>query len=227
MLASASPRRRDLLAAVGLEFEVRPADVDESIDPRSEPLEAALAIAQRKWQRAATALAPAECALVADTVVGLCADGRWSLLGKPDGPEHARAMLAALSASEHVVATAVAVGPRDGPMLSGVARTLVRMRRIEPAEIDAYVESGEWQGKAGGYAIQETADRFVLGLEGDGFDNVVGLPVALALQLLKRAGYEPARAALERHAALGGERPLGGRGSLGRPGRLDRQGGTR
>ena len=76
----------------------------------------------------------------------------------------------------------------DGALESAYERTFVTMRTISPAEVEAYVASGEWRDKAGGYAIQETADRFVTDLEGGGFDNVVGLPVALTLELLRRLG---------------------------------------
>lgn len=206
VLASASPRRRELLAGAGLTFEVRPADVDESIAPTTEPAAAALEIAARKWGATAAGLAPGEFGLVADTVVGLEVAGRWQLFAKPDGPEDAAAMLCALSNSRHLVATGVAVGATGVPMVSGVARTWVRMRAIAPAEIADYVASGEWRGKAGGYAIQESADRFVVELEGDGMDNVVGLPVRLALSLLEQVGYTPARAALERYTSIGGGR---------------------
>ncbi|MBI1383148.1 MAG: hypothetical protein GC161_18925 [Planctomycetaceae bacterium] len=204
VLASASPRRRELLAGAGLTFEVRPADVDESIAPTTEPAAAALEIAARKWRATAAGLAPGEFGLVADTVVGLELAGGWQLFAKPDGPDHAAEMLRALSDTRHLVATGVAVGGSGVAMVSGVARTWVRMRAIEPAEIADYVASGEWRGKAGGYAIQESADRFVVDLEGDGMDNVVGLPVRLALSLLGEVGYTPARAALERHRSVGG-----------------------
>src|SRR5439155_17981854 len=101
----------------------------------------------------------------------------------------ARAMLSTLSGSRHRVVTGVcALRSSDGRIASGWERTWVTMRPIAPAEIEAYVLSREWEGKAGGYAIQETADRFVTKLEEGGFDNVVGLPVRLALGLLRRLG---------------------------------------
>jgi septum formation protein len=98
-------------------------------------------------------------------------------------------MLASLSGTRHAVVTGVAVRrARDGAEASAWERTWVTMRAILPAEVEDYVRSGEWEGKAGGYAIQETADRFVVRLEEGGFDNVVGLPVRLALELLDRLG---------------------------------------
>ena len=94
-------------------------------------------------------------------------------------------MLEMLSGSRHMVATGVAVlRAKDGALRTGIERTFVSMREITPAERADYVASGEWQGKAGGYAIQETADRFVVRLEEGGLDNVVGLPVALVQRLL-------------------------------------------
>jgi septum formation protein len=111
------------------------------------------------------------------------------LLGKPADEREADAMLASLSGSRHEVLTGVCVvRTHDLSQWSSFERTIVTMREITAAERAAYVASGEWRDKAGGYAIQESADRFVTGLEGGGFDNVVGLPVALARSLLARAG---------------------------------------
>ena len=184
VLASASPRRRELLAQAGVEFEVVPADVDESLPAGIGPEEGAVLLARTKALAVGERWKPSEAlVLAADTIVAL--EGRF--LGKPADPEEARAMLRVLSRSRHAVVTGVAVlRTRDGALETGFERTWVTMREITPAEIEAYVRSGEWQGKAGGYAIQETADRFVTRLEEGGFDNVVGLPVALALALLAR-----------------------------------------
>jgi septum formation protein len=114
------------------------------------------------------------------------------VLGKPRDAAQARRMLAWLSGTRHRVITGVcALRAPDGATASGFERTLVTMREIAPHEIEAYVDSGEWRDKAGGYAIQETADRFVTRLEEGGLDNVVGLPVALALRLLAALGAEP------------------------------------
>ncbi len=129
--------------------------------------------------------------LGSDTVVVLGDDddpGRRFLEKAADGAE-ARGMLKALSGTRHRVITGVAVvvGGSSPPVeLSDHETTWVTMRPITDAEIDAYVASGEWKGKAGAYAIQETADRFVDGLDGGGFDNVVGLPVERTLKLLGR-----------------------------------------
>jgi len=203
VLASASPRRRELLAAAGLAFDVAPADVDESLPPGTDPVEGAVRLARSKAEAVAARLfargagAPAdELVLAADTIVAIedpAEPGATRLLGKPADAGEARAMLRLLSLSRHAVVTGVAaLRTRDGALETGFERTWVTMRAIAPAEVEAYVRSGEWEGKAGGYAIQETADRFVTKLEEGGIDNVVGLPVGLALELLGRLGG-PAR----------------------------------
>ena len=187
MLASASPRRRELLRAAGVAFSVEPADVDEDLNAFSDPEVAAVELALRKARAAVAVRQRASAAVVlgADTIVAVQRDGRWSLLGKPVDSEDALRMLGLLSGTRHLVVTGVAlVRTSDGAQRTGVERTFVTMREIAAAERAAYVASGEWQGKAGGYAIQETADRFVERLEQGGFDNVVGLPVALVLFLL-------------------------------------------
>ncbi len=182
LLASASPRRRELLAATGLAFEVRATDAPEDVPPGIEPEAAAVLLAERKARAAART---ADFVLAADTIVAVGGE----LLGKPDGPADARRMLGRLSGTRHKVITGVcALRTDDGRTESAFERTFVTMRAIAPEEIEAYVASNEWEGKAGGYAIQETADRFVTRLEEGGFDNVVGLPVGLALELLGRLG---------------------------------------
>ena len=188
VLASASPRRRELLAAAGLAFTVAPADVDESLPPGTDPVEGAVRLARAKALAAgARRVAGDELVLAADTIVAV--EDPRSLLGKPNDAEEARAMLRRLSGSRHAVVTGVAVlRTRDGALETGFERTWVTMRPIAPEEVEAYVRSGEWEGKAGGYAIQETADRFVTKLEEGGLDNVVGLPVGLARELLGRLG---------------------------------------
>jgi septum formation protein len=108
------------------------------------------------------------------------------MLGKPADACEAQAMLRSLSNTRHRVITGVCCLDLSSARLArGFERTFVSMRTILDAEVTAYVASNEWQDKAGGYAIQENADRFVTGLEEGGFDNVVGLPVALTLRLLE------------------------------------------
>lgn len=190
VLASASPRRAELLSAAGVAFTVVEPDVDETLRGGTLPEEGARILAERKARTIATRLAGEDAVVLgADTVVAVDLPEGLRLLGKPENEFQARQMLRWLSGSRHVVVTGVcAVRAKDGAAHSGFERTFVTMRRIEPSEIDAYVASGEWRDKAGGYAIQETADRFVTGLEEGGLDNVVGLPVGLALELLARCG---------------------------------------
>jgi septum formation protein len=188
VLASASPRRRELLAAAGVAFRVVVPDVDETLRAGTGPEEGALALAERKARAVAARLAGEDAwVLAADTIVAVEQDGALRLLGKPANEFQARQMLRWLSGSRHFVVTGVcALRVRDGELACASERTIVTMRTLAPAEIDAYVASDEWRDKAGGYAIQESADRFVTSLEEGGFDNVVGLPVALALELLAR-----------------------------------------
>lgn len=191
VLASASPRRRALLAEAGVDFEVLPADVDETLAAGTVPESGAVLLASRKARAVAARIAPLvnRYVLAADTVVAVDTSRGVTLLGKPESPAEARAMLAALSGTRHRVVTGVcALRAHDRREEAAFERTFVQMRVIEPAEIEAYVASGEWRDKAGGYAIQETADQFVLALAEGGFDNVVGLPVQLALELLRRIG---------------------------------------
>ena len=188
VLASASPRRRELLSRAGLAFEVDAPDVNEDVAADVTPEEAACVLAERK-ARAVSARHPSRDVLViaADTIVAVGEGPRARLLGKPAGADDARSMLRALSGTRHRVVTGVCVLAADAAPCTAYERTWVTMRPITPAEVEAYVESGEWRDKAGGYAIQENADRFVVRLEEGGFDNVVGLPVALTLELLARA----------------------------------------
>jgi septum formation protein len=190
ILASASPRRAELLAAGGIAFTVIPADVDETLRAGTPPEEGACLLAERKARAVAERLASSEAfVLGADTIVTVDLEEGPRLLGKPENEFQARQMLRWLSGSRHRVITGVcAVRAKDGVAVSGSERTFVTMREILAEEVDAYVASGEWRDKAGGYAIQENADRFVTALEEGGFDNVVGLPVKLALDLLSRIG---------------------------------------
>jgi septum formation protein len=192
VLGSASPRRRDLLAAAGVDFEVESPDVDESLPAGIEPSAAARLLAERKARAIAERHRGATdvVVLAADTIVAVLRDGAHELLGKPADEADAARMLRSISGTRHQVVTgvcALATRPGAEPAL-GHERTWVTMRPITDAEVAAYVASGEWRDKAGGYAIQETADRFVARLAEGGFDNVVGLPVGLALELLGRAG---------------------------------------
>lgn len=198
ILGSASPRRQELLAQAGLAFDVEPADVDEDLvglapDGASweqRPELAAQSLAERKALCVAERHSGAQAWVIgSDTVVA--AAGR--LLGKPRDAAEAAEMLRLLVQGRHQVVTGVCVVRcADGAREAAWERTWVSMLPLDEPAVQAYVATGEWRGKAGGYAIQETADSFVTALEEGGFDNVVGLPVALTLELLKRlAGPQP------------------------------------
>ncbi|MHC4550276.1 MAG: Maf family protein [Planctomycetota bacterium] len=177
ILASGSPRRQALLKAAGIDFVVREPGVEEIAPERGDPHTVAVANARRK------ALAVVgDPVLAADTVV--CVGDR--LLGKPTDAAHARALLEALSGTTHRVVTAVALKTSAGVATRSV-ETRVTMRDVTGEEIADYVSSGEAMGKAGAYAIQETADRFVVRCQGP-FDNVVGLPLEAVGELLREAG---------------------------------------
>ena len=190
ILASASPRRSQLLLDADISFDVQVSGVDESYDDFERPEEVAEGLALRK-ARAVAALYQGEDALVlgADTVVALSVEGAWRLLGKPSGAVEAAEMLSQLSGSRHAVITGVSViDAATAAERTSSECTWVTMREITPMEVKGYVASGEWEDKAGGYAIQETADAFVSSLEGGGFDNVVGLPIGLVRRLLGASG---------------------------------------
>jgi septum formation protein len=190
ILASASPRRSQLLSEAGISFDVQISGVDESYDSFERPEEVAEGLSLRK-ARAVAALLQGEDALIlaADTVVALSVEGAWRLLGKPAGAVEAEEMLSQLSGSKHAVITGVSViDAATAAELTSSECTWVTMREITPLEVKGYVSSGEWEDKAGGYAIQESADAFVSSLEGGGFDNVVGLPIGLVRRLLGASG---------------------------------------
>ena len=179
VLASASPRRAELLKTAGFTFEVRPADVDETPRPAEPAATYVLRVARDKALAAAGRVNGNDAwILAADTVV--VADG--GLLGKPTGPADARRMLSMLSGVVHEVLTAVVVR-HAGSETSEVVSTRVRFTALSAAEIAWYVESGEPDGKAGAYAIQGLGSRFVDWIEGS-WSNVVGLPVATVYRML-------------------------------------------
>lgn len=184
VLASGSPRRRELLAGLGLTFEVRPVDVDET--PRDgEPAEPyVLRLAETKARAASAGSPSGEVILAADTIVVV--DGE--LLGKPRDRDHARGMLARLSGRTHQVLTGVAVGNAGGGLSTVVEITRVVFHRLSTAEIDWYVASDEPLDKAGSYAVQGLGALFVERIDGN-YSNVVGLPLPAVYRLLSRVGY--------------------------------------
>jgi len=184
VLASASPRRLDLLRQIGIEpAAVDPADIDET--PRARELPAAYA--QRMAAAKAEAAAPRHAGafvLAADTVVAV---GRRILL-KAEDPDSARQCLDLLSGRRHRVLGGVSVIAPDGRRAERLVTTVVAFKRLSRAEIDTYIECGEWRGKAGGYAIQGRAGALIPWIRGS-YPNVVGLPLAEAAALLEGLGY--------------------------------------
>ena len=179
VLASASPRRAELLKTAGFTFEVRPADVDETPRPAESAATYVLRVARDKALAAAGRVNGNDAwILAADTVVVV----GGGILGKPTGPAEARRMLSMLSGVVHEVLTAVVVR-HAGSETSEVVSTRVRFAALTAAEIDWYVESGEPDGKAGAYAIQGLGSRFVDRIEGS-WSNVVGLPVATVYRMI-------------------------------------------
>jgi septum formation protein len=188
VLASASPRRRELLAQVALSPDaVDPAEIDETPLARELPRRHALRLAEAK-ARAVAARHPGAFILGADTVV---ACGRRILPQALDA-ETARRCLMMLSGRRHRVLGGIALIGPDGSFATRCADSVVTFRRLERAELDAYLASGDWKGKAGGYAIQGLAARFVRFISGS-YSNVVGLPLFETVALLAGQGYEPAR----------------------------------
>ena len=180
VLASGSPRRRTVLAALGLEFDVRPPDLEEELRLGESAASAARRLAEEKAE--AVDAEGTELILAADTIVSL--DGR--LLGKPADAREAVEMLGTLSGRAHTVVTGIALRHADGRW-SSVARTDVIFRPLERAEIESYVATGEPLDKAGAYGIQGYGAALVQRIEGD-FYNVMGLPIPALLELLELAG---------------------------------------
>lgn len=179
VLASQSPRRREMLAALGFTLEVRPADVDESVLPGEPARDYALRLAREK----ARAVGPADAPIVAaDTAVVV--DGE--ILGKPLDDDDARRMLRALSGRGHEVLSAVCVRNGDVELAEAVVSAVV-LEPLTDTFIDWYVASGEPRDKAGAYAVQGIAGAVVRRVEGS-VTNVIGLPLAETLALLARAG---------------------------------------
>ena len=186
VLASASPRRRALLDLLGIPHVVRPADVDEAVRPGEKPAAYCRRAARDKAHHVAGSSVDLPV-LAADTVVEL--DGES--LGKPDSPEHAAAMLRALSGREHQVHTAVAlaIGDRVHALLD---TAIVRIRELDDALVDWYVASSEPLDKAGGYAVQGRGGLLVESITGSPH-TVIGLPIHRLAELWESAGLDFAR----------------------------------
>jgi nucleoside triphosphate pyrophosphatase len=187
VLASASPRRRDLLAQIGLTpDQIDPAEIDETPLRDELPPNHAERLAREKAASVA-ARHPGAFVLGADTVV---ACGR-RILPKAEDQGTARACLELLSGRRHRVHGGIAVATPDGRLVSREVRTMVAFKRLSQAELDDYLAGGEWAGKAGGYAIQGRAARFVAAVNGS-YPNVVGLPLFETARLLEGLGYRRA-----------------------------------
>lgn len=184
-LASASPRRRELLTQLGLTYEVVPTDVDESRQAGETPADYVVRLARLKAETAAARLGrPGKPVLGADTAVVVAGE----VLGKPGGRDEALAMLAKLAGREHEVLSAVALWSARG-LTSALSLSRVRFRDIPAAEARAYWGTGEPADKAGGYGIQGRGAVFVTGLTGS-YSGVMGLPLYETAELLRAAGVE-------------------------------------
>jgi len=180
VLASESPRRREIMTAVGWPFEVRTPDVDESVRPGEDPVAYVQRLAQEK-ALAVTKQIETGLVLAADTTVVI----EREILGKPEDDEDAKRMLRLLNGKWHEVLTGVSLVRVNGPTVTSFERTRVRFAAMTDQEIDWYVSLGEPLGKAGAYGIQGPAALFIKEIEGD-YLNIIGLPVRLVYELLRK-----------------------------------------
>tara|TARA_B100000678_G_scaffold58822_2_gene47431 strand:- start:2750 stop:3325 length:576 start_codon:yes stop_codon:yes gene_type:complete len=182
ILASASPRRRELIARLGVvPGAINPADIDETPAKGELPRAYARRMAREKAEAAASSDG---FVLAGDTVVSV---GR-RILPKAEDEATARECLALLSGRRHRVLSAIALRAPDGTLRERLSETIVTFKRLSPEEIDAYIANGEWDGKAGGYAIQGIAEGLISRIQGS-HSGVVGLPLYETRTLLKAAGF--------------------------------------
>jgi septum formation protein len=185
VLASSSPRRRELLEKAGLEFSIDPSETEEKLDGSPEPEELARSISLMK-ARSAARRHPDSIVIAADTLGVL----NGKVLGKPADADHARLMLKQMSGKCHEVLTGFTIiDSGSGKMVSRVVRTKVYFKELSNGQIDKYVETGEPLDKAGAYAIQGLGAALVEKIDGDYF-NVVGLPVLELARELEKFGIE-------------------------------------
>ncbi len=183
ILGSASPRRQELLGQLGITpDEIRPADIDETPHKGELPRPYCARMAREKAE--ALGVAPGEILLTSDTTVAV---GR-RVLGKPEDADEARAFLRLLSNRRHAVITAVVVRTSDR-LWERLVVTAVKVKPLSATEIEAYIATGDWDGKAGGYAIQGPAGAFIPWIQGS-YSAVMGLPIHETAQLLRAAGYQ-------------------------------------
>jgi septum formation protein len=186
VLASASPRRAELLKAAGISFRLRPSHIDESWRVDEHPVAYTRRIAQEKLN--AVQRNDGEVRLSADTTVWL--HGDREPLGKPESRARAREMLLALSeAGQHHVTTAFAIDRGDEVAVDAVT-SIVHMRELSESELERYLDGQDWSDKAGAYGIQARAAAFIPRVDGS-YTNVVGLPVYEVLEALARVGIRP------------------------------------
>jgi septum formation protein len=186
ILASSSPRRRELLGSIGLDFEVLPSHVPE-VHREGEAPEEYVARLSREKAAAVAREHPARWVIAADTTVFL--DDQ--LLEKPEGPADAVRMLSTIAGRTHVVYTGVTLEHADGAYRdTRVAESEVRMLPLAPADIEWYVSTGEPLDKAGAYAVQGVGAMFIDSIHGN-YTNVVGLPLATLFQMMRKAGIDP------------------------------------
>jgi len=181
ILASQSPRRRELLSMLGLTFEIVTADIDETMDPSLSVEDAVAQVCCRKAE-AVAAKRPGKLIVSADTIVVV--DGK--VLGKPHSEEEAFSMLQSLSGRSHTVMTAFCLY-RDGVAETHVEKTDLRFKPLSNEEILAYIATGSPMDKAGAYGIQDGAAVFVESLQGD-YYNVMGLPLCALVKCLRKQG---------------------------------------
>lgn len=199
ILASGSPRRRELLASLGLEFTVMKSDVDETQREGEPPLDYVQRLSVEKARAIAQQVSQPAVVLAADTVVILAADTigvmDGEILGKPADPADARAMLQRLRNRPHTVCTALTLlrvnGTQPADPLTRLTCTEVTMRDYTDSEIDAYIATGDPFDKAGSYAIQHEGFKPVARIEGS-YTNVVGLPVETLREMLAEIGFTTA-----------------------------------
>jgi septum formation protein len=182
ILASSSPRRKELLRALGLEFEVMHPSSDETLSGNETPEAFALRVSREKALSVSRDLGNGFVVIGADTIVVV--DGE--ILGKPGDPDEASSMLRKLSGKEHHVYTAFSITRPENVLLhSEVVDTRVRVKPLAASEIEGYIKTGEPMDKAGAYGIQGLGSFMVSGIEGS-YSNVVGLPVDELLEALKK-----------------------------------------
>lgn len=191
ILASSSPRRRELLNQIGIDHEVIPPDLDEEAFTEDDPVELVqtLAAAKAEVVRTTSQGASDRWILAADTVVEVAGH----ILGKPSDRAHAAAMIRELSGRTHSVVTGIAIWPPGAtkPTVK-VAETSVSFANLTAEEVEHYLETNDWEGAAGAYRIQGRAGLYVEWLSGS-YSNVVGLPIHLVYSILTEHGYQRLR----------------------------------